>query len=331
MAIVLELLSRKDQTLKYFKFNKPEIVVGRDHHCDLRLEDPYISAEHIRIRQDSVENSIYFEDCQSINGTFVNKRCLASGKLEGDDILKIGRTRLKVVNTNQPVSPALPLSQLEESLSWLSNSGIAILLTLGYLVLSMVSGYLNSITDYSIFDMLPKEMGQMAILSAWPVAFAVMGKVFNKESRVVSQFSILWLTLFIVYGLYLLEKLLSFNFNAPVLFLWLELTVYTLILFGFVWLSLFIAFHQTNRRRNIVSTMMTLAIVVPIVSIGMLGNGDFSANPEYDSTMLPPVYQLRPASDVASFVENSGTLFEKLDKQIEVENLRAKRKDEKAH
>ena len=75
MAIVLELLSRKDQTLKYFKFNKPEILVGRDHHCDLRLEDPYISAEHVRITQDSQDHSIFFEDCQTINYTTEKSSC----------------------------------------------------------------------------------------------------------------------------------------------------------------------------------------------------------------------------------------------------------------
>ncbi|MEH6713873.1 MAG: FHA domain-containing protein [Paraglaciecola polaris] len=331
MAIVLELLSRKDQTLKYFKFDKSEIVVGRDHHCDLRLEDPYISAEHVRISQDEQSNTIYFEDCQSVNGTLVNKRPLANGKLQGDDILKLGRTRLKVVNTNQPVSAALPLSQLEESLSWLSNSGIAILLTLGYLALSMIFAYVNSIEEYKIFAMLPKEMGQMALLSGWPVMFAVMGKVFNKESRVVSQFSILWLTLFVLYGLYLLGKLISFNFNATESLIWFELIIFTLVLFGFVWLSLFIAFHQTNRRRNIVGAMMTLVIVVPIISIGMLGNGDFSTQPKYDSTMLPPLYQLRSPSDVTSFVEGSTALFSALDKQIAAEQLAQKSDDGVSH
>jgi hypothetical protein len=324
MAIVLELLSRKDQTLKYFKFDKLEVLVGRDHHCDLRLEDPYISAEHVRIKQSHEDSAISFEDCSTVNGTLVNKKLLPGGQLQGNDILKIGRTRLKVVNTNQPVSPALPLSQLEESLNWLSHSWVAILLTLGYLVLSMVFEFTNSVVAYNVFDMLPKEMGQMALLSAWPIAFAIMGKVFNKESRVVSQFSILWVTLFIFYGLYLLEKLVSFNFNAPDGLIWVEFSVYGLVLFFCIWLSLFFAFNQTNKRRNLVSLMMTMVIVAPIVSLSMLGSNDFSAKPAYNSIMLPPVYQFRPASDVATFVENSASLFTELDEHIESENVAQK-------
>lgn len=328
MAIVLELLSRKDQTLKYFKFNKSEILVGRDHHCDLRLEDPYISAEHVRIRQNSEDHSISFEDCDTVNGTLVNKQLLPRGQLQGNDILKLGRTRLKVVNTNQPVSAALPLSQLEESLNWLSHSGVAILLTLAYLVLSMVLEFTNSVVAYNVFDMLPKEMGQMALLSAWPIAFAIMGKVFNKESRVVSQFSILWLTLFIFYGLYLLEKLVSFNFNAPEGLIWVELMVYALVLFACIWLSLFFAFHQTNKRRNLVSSMMTLVIVVPIVSLSMLGSNDFSAKPAYNSIVLPPIYQFRPALDVNTFVENSASLFTELDEHLASESVTQKNADD---
>ena len=77
--------------------------------------------------------------------------------------------------------------------------------------------------------------------------------------------------------------------------------------------------------------MMTLVIVVPIISIGMLGNGDFSTQPKYDSTMLPPLYQLRSPSDVTSFVEGSTALFSALDKQIAAEQLAQKSDDGVSH
>lgn len=319
MAIVLEILTRKDQTLKYFKFDQAEICIGRDHHCDLRLDDPYVCPEHLRICQDTENGALTFQDCHSINGTQINGSFSQIGELYGDDVIKLGRTRLRVINSKQAVPATLPLSRLEENLGWLSSSALAIGLTIGYLMLLLVASFIGSEQEYKLFSMLPKEMGQMALLSVWPLLFAIMGKVFNKESRLISQFNILWLTLFVLYGLYLFQKFLSFNLDAAPSLIWLEFAVFSVVLFGSIWLSLFMAFHQTTKRRNMISASMAILMLMPIVSVVLLDSGEFSPRPDYDSVLLPPVYQIMPAKDLSVLLEDSAELFMAVERQLATE------------
>jgi hypothetical protein len=316
MAIVLELLSGKHQTIKYFKFDKSEISIGRDHHCDLRLDDPYVCSEHLRISQEADNTVLKFQDCHSVNGTEVNGQLAQIGQLYGGDVLKLGRTRLRVINSSQAVAATLPLSRLEENLSWLSSSALAIGLTIGYLVLSLVSSFISSADEYRLATMVPTEMGQMALLSAWPLLFAVMGKVFNKESHLVSQFNILWLALFFLYGLYLLQKILSFNLNGAQGLMWIEFAVFSAVLSAFIWLSLFIAFHQTNKRRNILTCSLSLLLLLPILSVALLDSDEFSPRPEYDATLLPPVYQILPVKDLSAMLDDSAELFVEVQQQL---------------
>ncbi|MFQ3237678.1 MAG: hypothetical protein ACI9C4_003269, partial [Paraglaciecola sp.] len=210
----------------------------------------------------------------------------------------------------------LPLSRLEEDLSWLSSSALAIGLTIGYLVLSLVSSFISSADEYKLATMMPKEMGQMALLSVWPLLFAMMGKLFKKESRVVSQFNILWIFLFILYGLYLLQKVLSFNLNGTQSLMWVEFPVFASLLFAFIWLSLFIAFHQTNKMRNILTCSLSLLLLLPILSVALLDSGQFSPRPEYDATLLPPVYQILPIKDVSALLDDSAELFVDVQQQL---------------
>lgn len=316
MAIVLELLSGKHQTIKYFKFDKSEITIGRDHHCDLRLDDPYVCSEHVRISQEADNGLLKFQDCHTINGTEVNGQLAQIGQLYGDDVLKLGRTRLRVINSSQAVAATLPLSRLEENLGWLSSSALAIGLTIGYLVLSLVAGFISSADEYKLATMVPKEMGQMALLSAWPLLFAVMGKVFKKESRLVSQFNILWIFSFVLYGLYLLQKIMSFNLNGAQSLLWIEFAVFSSALFAFIWLSLFIAFHQTNKRRNILTSTLSLLLLLPILSVALLDSGEFTPRPEYDATLLPPIYRILPVKDVSALLDDSAELFDEVQQQL---------------
>ncbi|MFT7315370.1 MAG: hypothetical protein ACI9J5_003528 [Paraglaciecola sp.] len=316
MAIVLELLSGKHQTIKYFKFDKSEISIGRDHHCDLRLNDPYVCSEHLRISQETDNAVLKFQDCHSINGTEVNGQLAQVGELYGDDVLKLGRTRLRVINSSQAVAATLSLSRLEEDLSWLSSSALAIGLTIGYLVLLMVSSFISSADEYKLATMMPKEMGQIALLSVWPLLFAVMGKVFKKESRVVSQFNIMWIFLFVLYGLYLLQKILSFNLNGIQSLIWIEFVVFSTLLFAFIWFSLFIAFHQTNKRRNILTCSLSLLLLLPILSMALLDSDEFSPRPEYDTTLLPPLYQILPVKEVSALLDDSAELFVDVQQQL---------------
>jgi hypothetical protein len=67
-------------------------TIGRSPECDIFLDDVTVSRKHaVLLRRDNV---FYIEDQGSLNGTFLNRRRIESGRLENGDELQIGKYKL---------------------------------------------------------------------------------------------------------------------------------------------------------------------------------------------------------------------------------------------
>jgi hypothetical protein len=314
MAIVLELLSRKNIPLKHYKFEQDYVCVGRDFNNDLRLDDPYVCPSHMLVAIDPESGKLMVNDCQSTNGIKVNNKFVTQATLNSHDVIKIGRTRLRIIDTKVPLVEAIPLSELEENLSWLNQSSLAICLSFVCLSFLLLSNYLGSVQEFNLIKAMPSELGQLAVFCVWPLCFAIIAKVVKKESHIVSQFSLTWLVVLFVNGLILLQKIAIFNLHPRVWFTWLELIIFALVVGSFIWLSLFIAFHQTDRRRNIIASSMTFILLAPIYALGFLNSDEFNSRPSYNPVLLPPTYNITSAVPTDKFITNANDLFIQVDK-----------------
>jgi len=314
MAIVLELLSRKNIPLKHYKFEQDYVCVGRDFNNDLRLDDPYVCPSHMLVAIDPETGKLMVNDCQSTNGIKVNNKFVRQATLNSHDIIKIGRTRLRIIDTKVPLAEAIPLSELEDNLSWLNQSFLAICLSFFCLSFLLLSKHLGSVQEFSLIKSLPSELGQLAVFCLWPLTFAILAKVVKKESHIVSQFSLTLLVILLVNGLILLQKIAIFNINPGTWFTWIELVIFATLVASFIWLSLFIAFHQTNHRRNIIACSITFMILAPIYALGFLNTDEFSPRPHYNPLLLPPTYNITSASQTDKFIVHASSLFTQVDK-----------------
>ena len=314
MAIVLELLSRKNTPIKHFKFEQDYVCVGRDFNNDLRLDDPYICPSHMLVAIDPESGKLIVNDCQSTNGIKVNNKFVKQATLNSHDVIKIGRTRLRIIDTKVPLVDAIPLSELEENLSWLNQSFLAIGLALICLSFLSMSKYLGSVQEFSLIKSLPSELGQLAAFCIWPLFFAILAKMVKKESHIVSQFSLTFLVVLLFNLLIFIQKIAVFNTHPDKWFGWLELVIFACIVGGFIWLSLFIAFHQTNQRRNIIASLMTFIIIAPIYTLGFLNADKFNPRPSYNPILLPPPYNITAASQTSDFIEQANGLFGRVEK-----------------
>jgi hypothetical protein len=314
MAIVLELLSRKNIPLKHYKFEQDYVCVGRDFNNDLRLDDPYVCPSHMLVAIDPESGKLIVNDCQSTNGIKVNNKFVRQATLNSHDVIKIGRTRLRIIDTKVPLVEAIPLSELEENLNWLNQSFLAICLSFACLSFLLLSKYLGSVQEFNLIKALPSELGQLAVFCIWPLSFAILAKVVKKESHIISQFNLMWLVVLLANALILLQKIAIFNVNPGAWFTWLELVIFALLIGCFIWLSLFIAFHQTNRRRNIIAGSMTFIILAPIYALGFLNTDEFNSRPSYNPLLLPPTYNITSAVPTDKFIANANDLFTQVDK-----------------
>jgi hypothetical protein len=67
-------------------------TIGRSPDCDIFLDDVTVSRKHaVLVYKD---DAFFVEDQGSLNGTFLNRRRIESGRLENGDELQIGKYKL---------------------------------------------------------------------------------------------------------------------------------------------------------------------------------------------------------------------------------------------
>jgi len=79
------------------EISKGGLLIGRDHFCDIKLSDEFVSAKHCRIFYE--DECFFIEDQGSTNGTFINGNEISAHKaiqLAPGHSIQIGVSVLKV-------------------------------------------------------------------------------------------------------------------------------------------------------------------------------------------------------------------------------------------
>lgn len=87
------ILSMDGLVLKEIVLNKERITIGRKPHNDVQIDNLAISGEHASIT--TILDDAFLEDCNSTNGTYVNGQPVKKHILHHNDIIELGKYRLK--------------------------------------------------------------------------------------------------------------------------------------------------------------------------------------------------------------------------------------------
>ena len=90
------ILSLDGQVIKEYDINKERMTIGRKPHNDIQIDNLAVSGEHAMIM--TILNDSFLEDLGSTNGTLVNGQPVKKHFLQGDDVVEIGKYKLKYVN-----------------------------------------------------------------------------------------------------------------------------------------------------------------------------------------------------------------------------------------
>lgn len=110
------VLKFKGQTLKEIPFKGKAITVGRDSGNDIKIDNPAVSGIHARIIRDG--ESVFIEDAESTNGTFLNGEKITRSVLNSTDEVAIGKHHIKFFDDengsadeqedDEPITPITP-------------------------------------------------------------------------------------------------------------------------------------------------------------------------------------------------------------------------------
>lgn len=102
---------------RVFALEKDRIVVGRDAHCDLTLDEPSVSKEHARLTRDA-DGAWYVANLLSTNGTFVNGKRASHTRLQPGDHLRIGRIDFVFEVSGDAAGPPQRTAGLRSAFGW---------------------------------------------------------------------------------------------------------------------------------------------------------------------------------------------------------------------
>ncbi len=102
------ILSMDGQVLQEIPLSKERITIGRKAHNDVQIDNLAVSGEHAVVV--SIMDDAFLEDLGSTNGTMVNGKTVKKHFLQDNDVVELGKYKLKyVAEKGKPkAAPAAP-------------------------------------------------------------------------------------------------------------------------------------------------------------------------------------------------------------------------------
>ena len=98
------ILSMDGLVLKEIPLTKERTTIGRKPHNDIQIDNLAVSGEHAVIV--TILNDSFLEDLGSTNGTVVNGNAIKKHFLQNNDIIELGKYKLKFVGEAAPAAGA---------------------------------------------------------------------------------------------------------------------------------------------------------------------------------------------------------------------------------
>jgi pSer/pThr/pTyr-binding forkhead associated (FHA) protein len=94
------ILSMDGLVLKEIPLSKDRTTIGRKPHNDIQIDNLAVSGEHAVIV--TVLADSFLEDLGSTNGTFVNGKTVKKHFLQNNDVIELGKYKLKYISDTLP-------------------------------------------------------------------------------------------------------------------------------------------------------------------------------------------------------------------------------------
>src|SRR5438046_8784077 len=96
------ILSMDGLVLKEIPLTKERTTIGRKPHNDIQIDNLAVSGEHAVIV--TILNDSFLEDLGSTNGTVVNGNPIKKHFLQNNDVVELGKYKLKFVGEAAPAA-----------------------------------------------------------------------------------------------------------------------------------------------------------------------------------------------------------------------------------
>jgi hypothetical protein len=237
-AWLVEVLDRRHRVVQRVPVAALPAGVGRRPGNAVTLDDPFVAPDHAELRQGADDGHLLLVDLGSKNGLRLpsdkpktRRRTMA---LQHGDTVECGQTRLRLVDSRQPLAPERALDhRLQTSIGWTALLVAMVLGVYGF------QAWFTAFDDVKPLAIATPVITTLGYIAAWAGLWSLANRVFHGTPSFVQHLA--WVCLWLL-GLHAFEwvvSVVSYALDWAWLAHWERLFYYpfiALLLWGHVWL-----------------------------------------------------------------------------------------------
>lgn len=312
--IVRQMMSHKGGNFHTYVFEeRAEIRIGRSYDSDLIMSDPFVCAEHLKVRYH--DGKWYLQNQSNINGTKNSRGQIIPSDREvlirSGDKYKIGHSYLKFFLADQEVRSAKRLHDNAYWVNKLDQFKVAFILFLLAVVMGGVDILaLSPAKEFPYLELATIVFGVLTIGVVYALIMSLSGLFARTHSYFIYHFSLMQILFAIspivgivlsIYGFY------AETIMGPTI-------LDTVIIATAVLIPVRMSLMATLKNRVAATGISVLmALLVMVVSMAELNEDGHWGRTKYNQVVVPYLSPLSEAPEIGEFLENNNDLFNPLD------------------
>lgn len=302
----VEVLARNGDVLHRHKVGTLPIRIGRSYDNEIILDDAHTAASHAVIETDD-HNQVVLRDLGSKNGTVYKGRRQHSITLDGDTVVRLGHTRLRVRGADFPVAPEVADTTMH---GWEGAMPATIGLAL-IAIFSCLETWLTDVEPFALIRYLLVLASSLAAGLLWSGLWALANRLFGSHARLGRHLFILGSALAVVGVWRAGSATLAYAWSAESLTRYGNLVTLG-IACGMVFFHL-ITIKPHRPRPLLIATAVMLLAGSGLMVMSNLQSTGRAADELYMSVLLPPEVRASDDRSVDQFLSNAAKLKGALD------------------
>ena len=310
--VLIEVLNEDEEIITSHRFDSLPITCGRGYNCDLRFDDLYICAEHFKIDKNKNGN-ISIKDNDSVNGIIAlkSRQQVFDIEVASKELIKVGETTLRVINTKAPLAPTIPVSKFSLPVTRprirAHHCISAFFAFLGVYYLNTFVFGVRMGDNQNVETIVKGLISGLTFFIPWAGIWSFIGRIVIKKFRFFSHFLIISALSAVYMILAKFSSYTEFAFGSPTLGFICGVLLTWICLFAIFSLHLFYCTRLKKNRRWLFSSTIAFIIVSLFALVEFKDTLSFSTSAPISTVIKPPwarVVKGISSSDFSSKIEN---------------------------
>ena len=318
MALIIEEINRAHRVGTRYRMEGERATLGRCYENPVMVEDPHVDPVHAEVVRD--EDGCYvLRDLDSLNGVrlmrnfrdkSVKPANIREHLIQSGDEIQIGKSRLRFIDTETSVPPAIPLHSAETVFDRLATPLVAVLLCAAVAAFSLWMAYLGTTGEFEWTGAVEVLTNAVIGLLIYAAAWAFIGKVVKHESHFLAHLSIAATAALAYAAWQWFGTLLNFNFSLHEVMPLLNILVLAILLPVMLWCAAYLALNIAPHWRFVASILLPWAFLgfAAAVEIGRMD--EFSGAPEVSKELKSKDFLWREPVPLNDFLASTPALFD---------------------